>query len=74
MRKTRERYRVDLLELQAACEANYLRLMRLLPGMRSGCRRGASRSAGVTCCLACWCRGTGGCPYTTTVRVSQGIA
>ncbi|HAG19699.1 MAG TPA: DUF1249 domain-containing protein, partial [Pseudomonas sp.] len=37
MRKTRERYRVDLLELQAACEANYLRLMRLLPGMRSGC-------------------------------------
>ena len=37
MRKTRERYRVDLLELQSACEANYLRLMRLLPGMRNGC-------------------------------------
>ncbi|HWV09729.1 MAG TPA: DUF1249 domain-containing protein, partial [Pseudomonas sp.] len=30
----RERYRVDLVELQAACEANYARLMRLLPGMR----------------------------------------
>ena len=35
MRRTRERYRVDLLELQAACEANYLRLMRLLPEMRN---------------------------------------
>ncbi|THG82507.1 DUF1249 domain-containing protein [Pseudomonas sp. A-1] len=29
-----ERYRVDLTGLQAACEANYARLMRLLPGMR----------------------------------------
>ncbi|BBP74399.1 DUF1249 domain-containing protein [Pseudomonas gingeri NCPPB 3146 = LMG 5327] len=30
----RERYRVDLIGLQAACEANYARLMRLLPEMR----------------------------------------
>ncbi len=30
----RERYRVDLIGLQAACEANYARLMRLLPQMR----------------------------------------
>ena len=30
----RERYRVDLIGLQAACEANYARLMRLLPDMR----------------------------------------
>ncbi|MGA8133910.1 MAG: DUF1249 domain-containing protein [Pseudomonas gingeri] len=30
----RERYRVDLVGLQAACEANYARLMRLLPQMR----------------------------------------
>ena len=29
--KARERYRVDLIGLQAACEANYARLMRLLP-------------------------------------------
>ncbi|HJE29831.1 MAG TPA: DUF1249 domain-containing protein, partial [Pseudomonas nitrititolerans] len=28
MKLARDRYRVDLLELQAACEANYLRLMR----------------------------------------------
>ena len=34
--KARERYRVDLIGLQAACEANYARLMRLLPGMREG--------------------------------------
>ena len=31
----RERYRVDLVGLQAACEANYARLMRLLPDMRN---------------------------------------
>ena len=30
----RDRYRVDLVGLQAACEANYARLMRLLPQMR----------------------------------------
>ena len=30
----RDRYRVDLIGLQAACEANYARLMRLLPEMR----------------------------------------
>ncbi|HBX56797.1 MAG TPA: DUF1249 domain-containing protein, partial [Pseudomonas sp.] len=30
----RDRYRVDLVELQAACEANYARLMCLLPAMR----------------------------------------
>ncbi len=35
MRRTRERYRVDLLELQCACEANYVQLLRLLPEMRS---------------------------------------
>ena len=30
----RERYRVDLIDLQSTCEANYARLMRLLPDMR----------------------------------------
>ena len=34
MNLLRERYRVDLVELQAACEANYARLLRLLPDMR----------------------------------------
>ncbi|MBF3230155.1 DUF1249 domain-containing protein, partial [Pseudomonas aeruginosa] len=32
----RERYRVDLASLQATCEANYARLMRLLPDMQIG--------------------------------------
>lgn len=35
MRLLRERYHVDLSALQATCEANYLRLMKLLPQMRS---------------------------------------
>ncbi len=41
MNLLRERYRVDLAGLQAACELNYVRLMRLLPEMRSsiGARR-----------------------------------
>ena len=33
--KLRDRYRVDLVGLQAACEANYARLMRLVPDMRN---------------------------------------
>ncbi|WP_019340001.1 DUF1249 domain-containing protein [Stutzerimonas stutzeri] len=72
MRRTRERYRVDLLELQAACEANYLRLMRLLPGMRNhpDTRRIAmsqgDRLLGVLALTV-----TESCPYTTTVQISQ---
>ncbi|MBJ9974832.1 DUF1249 domain-containing protein [Pseudomonas sp. S75] len=68
----RERYRVDLAGLQAACEANYARLMRLLPDMRD---TQSSRRIGMTqgdqmigvlvleVVLAC--------PYTTTLRVRQ---
>jgi uncharacterized protein YqiB (DUF1249 family) len=68
----RERYRVDLAGLQAACEANYARLMRLLPDMRT---TQSSRRIGMTqgdqmlgvlvldVLLAC--------PYTTTLRVRQ---
>jgi hypothetical protein len=72
MRRTRERYRVDLLELQAACEANYLRLMRLLPDMRNrpDTRRIAmsqgDRLLGVLVLTV-----TESCPYTTTVQISQ---
>ena len=39
----RERYRVDLASLQATCEANYARLMRLLPDMREARPRAGSR-------------------------------
>ncbi|ANF24432.1 MULTISPECIES: DUF1249 domain-containing protein [Pseudomonadaceae] len=72
MRRTRERYRVDLLELQAACEANYMRLMRLLPAMRNhpDTRRIAmsqgDRLLGVLVLTV-----TESCPYTTTVHISQ---
>ncbi|HCC61557.1 MAG TPA: DUF1249 domain-containing protein [Pseudomonas sp.] len=72
MRRTRERYRVDLLEIQAACEANYLRLMRLLPEMRNrpDTRRIAmsqgDRLLGVLVLTV-----TESCPYTTTVQISQ---
>lgn len=51
--KARERYRVDLIGLQAACEANYARLMRLLPDMRHAPRRGALLSPMATRCSAC---------------------
>lgn len=72
MRRTRERYRVDLLELQAACEANYLRLMRLLPDMRSDpdTRRIAMSQGDRLLGVLVLCV-TESCPYTTTVRVSQ---
>ncbi len=72
MNLLRERYRVDLAGLQAACEANYARLMRLLPDMRT---TQSSRSIGMTqgdqmlgvlvldVVLAC--------PYTTTLRIRQ---
>ncbi len=72
MRRVRERYRVDLLELQAACEANYVRLMRLLPDMRNDpdTRRIAmsqgDRLLGVLVLTV-----TESCPYTTTVQVRQ---
>ncbi|WP_070095254.1 DUF1249 domain-containing protein, partial [Pseudomonas sp. GTC 16481] len=68
----RERYRVDLAGLQAACEANYARLMRLLPDMRT---TQSSRRIGMTqgdqmlgvlvldVVLAC--------PYTTTLHIRQ---
>jgi len=68
----RERYRVDLVELQAACEANYARLMRLLPAMREtqGSRRVAlsqgERLLGVLALDV-----LEACPYTTTLRVRQ---
>ncbi|NQD95866.1 DUF1249 domain-containing protein [Pseudomonas sp. CrR25] len=68
----RERYRVDLVELQAACEANYARLMRLLPEMRSQAqarRVALSQGEHQLGILALEVLET--CPYTTTLRVRQ---
>ncbi|MBS7719196.1 DUF1249 domain-containing protein, partial [Vibrio cholerae] len=66
------RYRVDLIGLQAACEANYARLMRLLPDMRHTpqARRIAvthgDQMLGVLTLEVILT-----CPYTTTLRVRQ---
>lgn len=69
---SRERYRVDLMSLQAICDANYARLMRLLPEMRSGTD---------SCRLMLHYRGRDlgsltlevieNCPYTTVIRLRQ---
>ena len=72
MNVLRERYRVDLAALQAACEANYARLMRLLPGMR-----GEQRSRQIAMTQGDQMLGVlnieviQASPYTTTVSVSQ---
>ncbi len=74
-----ERYRVDLSGLQAACEANYARLMRLLPDMReqSAARppqpmlRRLALSAGETTLAVLALRVTEAGPYTSTVEVCE---
>ncbi|CAD5106523.1 DUF1249 domain-containing protein [Zestomonas carbonaria] len=68
----RERYRVDLAGLQAACEANYARLMRLLPAMRverSSRRVALSQGERLLGVLALDV--IEACPYTTTLQVTQ---
>lgn len=68
----RERYRVDLLGLQAACAANYARLMRLLPSMRGapdGRRVALSQGENLLGVLNLEILES--CPYTTTLQVSQ---
>ena len=70
--KARERYRVDLIGLQAACEANYARLMRLLPDMRhspEARRIGVTHGDQMLGVLAL--EVIVNCPYTTTLRVRQ---
>jgi len=69
----RERYRVDLVDLQATCEANYARLMRLLPDMRgmpAAARRvGVSQGERLLGVLALEVLEDR--PYTTTLKVCQ---
>lgn len=67
-----ERYRVDLAGLQAACEANYARLMRLLPGMREGPPpRRLALSSGDTLLAVLALKVTAAGPYTSTVEVRE---
>lgn len=70
--RLRERYRVDLIGLQAACEANYARLMCLLPDMRAqqgGRRIAVTQGEQMLGVLALDVLQD--CPYTTTLRVRQ---
>ncbi|WP_312595761.1 DUF1249 domain-containing protein [Stutzerimonas nitrititolerans] len=72
MKLARDRYRVDLLELQAACEANYLRLMRLLPQMRtSQDARRVAMSQGDRLLGVLVLQVLENCPYTSTLRITQ---
>ncbi|SDS23819.1 DUF1249 domain-containing protein [Pseudomonas fuscovaginae UPB0736] len=68
----RERYRVDLVGLQAACEANYARLMRLLPEMRDQQRaRRIAVTQGEQMLGVLALEVLQDCPYTTTLLVRQ---
>lgn len=72
MRPVRERYRVDLLQLQSACEANYARLLRLLPDMRHHAQlRRIALSQGDRMLGILVLQVIENCPYTTTLRISQ---
>lgn len=72
MNLLRERYRVDLVELQAACEANYARLLRLLPDMRTAQEeRRVALSQGDQLLGVLVLQVLETCPYTTTLQVSQ---
>ncbi|WP_301357723.1 DUF1249 domain-containing protein [Stutzerimonas nitrititolerans] len=72
MKLARDRYRVDLLELQAACEANYLRLMRLLPQMHtSQDARRVAMSQGDRLLGVLVLQVLENCPYTSTLRITQ---
>ncbi|WP_248745306.1 DUF1249 domain-containing protein [Pseudomonas sp. MWU12-2037] len=68
----RERYRVDLVGLQAACEANYARLMRLLPQMREQQRaRRIAMTQGEQMLGVLALEVLQDNPYTTTLLVRQ---
>ncbi len=72
MNLLRERYRVDLVELQTACEANYARLMRLLPHMRQHSQsRRVALSQGEHLLGVLALDVLESCPYTTTLCVRQ---
>ena len=70
--KQRDRYRVDLVGLQSACEANYARLLRLLPDMRNTpAARRIAMTQGDQMLGVLTLEVLLTCPYTTTLRVRQ---
>lgn len=73
--KQRDRYRVDLVGLQSACEANYARLLRLLPDMRNApAARRIAVTQGEQMLGVLTLEVLMACPYTTTLRVGQELS
>jgi uncharacterized protein YqiB (DUF1249 family) len=72
MNLLRERYRLDLVELQATCASNYVQIMRLLPDMREylGTRR-VALTQGEQLLGVLALEVLEACPYTTTVQLRQ---
>ena len=70
---TAPRYHIDLSSHIAECDANYARLMRLLPDLRVSDERaiGLELPSGNTT-VHLWV--VERCPYTTTIRLQQGSA
>ena len=68
---TGPRYRIDLSGHIAECDANYVRLMKLLPDLYATDERaiGLDLLTGSTLVRLCVIER---CPYTTTVRLQQG--
>lgn len=69
MSRAAERYRVDLAALQAACAANYARLMRLLPGMREQAQRREVALGAGEAVLVLQVSAAG--PYTSSVELHE---
>jgi len=75
MNLLRERYRLDLVELQATCAANYARLMRLLPDMREQLgERQVALSQGERLLGVLTLDVLDACPYTSTLRLRQELS
>ena len=70
MQTRQRRYKLDLSGLHAECEANYARLMRLLPDFETIDRREFQCRSGATTTQVCL-EITQRCPYTTMINVSQ---
>ena len=67
MKQKQARYSVDLSALQATCEANYLRLMRLIPTYETSNYREFSLADGQRVRMDVVQR----CRYTTTLKIQQ---
>lgn len=68
---TKQKYKIDLAGQQAECEANYLRIMKLLPDMNCIDRREFGVELAGSMPVAIRITVTERCKYTTMLKVSQ---